>query len=107
MFYPQAMSEVELIVPSKDVLEVTKALVGQGVFHQADSSYMTVKTDGGGPTGGWQEKASAYATLERRIQSIMQTLSMDEGRPVKKEFDQLIDIDQVKPVRLGPAGHLE
>jgi hypothetical protein len=39
MFFPKPMSEVELIVPSKDLLAVTKALSGYGVFHQTDSNY--------------------------------------------------------------------
>ncbi len=97
MFYPQAMTEVELIIPSKDLLEVTKMLSGQGIFHQADSSYMTAKNESGAASN-WQEKASAYAALERRIQSIMQALSMDEGQPIKKQFDSLADIDMVRPV---------
>ena len=30
MFFPEAMTEVELIVPSKDLLAVTKVLAGKG-----------------------------------------------------------------------------
>ncbi len=96
MFYPQAMSEVELIIPSRDLVEVTRVLSGQGIFHQADSSYMTAKNESN-PAGGWQEKASAYAALERRILAIMATLSMDEGKPAKKEFDQFADAEKIRP----------
>jgi V/A-type H+-transporting ATPase subunit I len=98
MFYPQAMTEVELIIPSRDLLDVTKVLSGQGIFHQADSSYMTVKNNESGAASNWQEKASAYAALERHIQSIMLALSMDEGQPVKKEFESLTELDKVRPV---------
>ena len=38
MFFPKAMTEVELIVPSKDLLAVAKVLSGRGVFHQIDST---------------------------------------------------------------------
>ena len=36
MFYPRAMTEIELIVPSRDLLAVTKTLSSYGVFHQAE-----------------------------------------------------------------------
>ena len=38
MFFPETMTEVELIVPSKDLLVVTKVLGNKGVFHQIDST---------------------------------------------------------------------
>ena len=38
MLFPKQMSEVELIVPSKDLVAVTRALSGYGVFHQVDSA---------------------------------------------------------------------
>jgi V/A-type H+-transporting ATPase subunit I len=97
MFYPQAMTEIELIVPARDLLAVTKVLSGEGVFQQADSSYVVssaeVKSD-----HTWQERASAYATLERHIQSIMQSLSMDEGLPPAADSEALVDLDTVRPV---------
>ena len=34
MFYPQEMTEIELIVPEQDILPVIKVLAGEGVFHQ-------------------------------------------------------------------------
>ncbi len=97
MFYPQSMTEVELIIPSRDLLAVTKTLSGQGIFHQADSSYMSAKGEAG-TASNWQEQASAYAALERRIQTVMQTLSMDEGQPSRKEVDALVDFNSVRPV---------
>jgi hypothetical protein len=45
MFYPQAMTEVDLIIPAKDLLEVTKVLAGQGIFHQMDASYLSSDTE--------------------------------------------------------------
>ncbi len=96
MFYPQAMTEIELIVPAKDLLAVTKVLSGEGVFQQADTGYV-------GPSNGnkadrsWQEKASAYASLERRVQSIMQALDIDEGNPPSAEFEEMVNVDSVRP----------
>ena len=73
MFFPEAMTEVELIVPSKDLLAVTKILGSHGVFHQIDSTYLGLENLG---PNTWQEKAASYSTLERRIQVIMQNLKL-------------------------------
>ena len=94
MFFPKTMSEIELIVPSKDMLAVTKVLSGHGVFHQTDSNYPGVAT---GSHNTWQEKASAYGSLERRIQLVMQALSVDEGQPSASESDSMVEIDQLEP----------
>ncbi len=97
MFFPKEMMEIELIVPAKDLLAVTKVLSGHGVFHQADSSYPSL---GSGNT--WQESAAGYAGLERRIQVIMQTLSIDEGQPqANKEFETMGDLDVIRSVVEG------
>ncbi len=68
MLFPREMTEIELIVPSKDLLAVTKVLSGYGVFHQTDSSYPGVAS---GSANTWQETASQYSALERRIQVVM------------------------------------
>lgn len=95
MFFPKAMTEIELIVPAKDLLAVTKVLSGHGVFHQADSSYSGLGTGSG--DNNWQEKAGGYAGLERRIQIIMQALSIDDGRPqANKEFEAMGDLDAIR-----------
>lgn len=95
MFFPKAMTEIELIVPAKDLLAVTKVLSGHGVFHQADSSYSGLGIQSGGNT--WQEKATGYAGLERRIQIVMQALSINEGRPqANKEFENMGDLDVIR-----------
>jgi len=86
MLFPEPMTEVELIVPSKDLLAVTKVLGNRGVFHQIDSTYLGLENLG---PNTWQEKAAAYSTLERRIQVIMQNLSLEEKyeeRPTQIPF---------------------
>lgn len=92
MFFPKEMSEVELIVPSKDLVAVTKALSGYGVFHQVDSAYLGL--EGVGPNA-WNEKAGAYSALERRIQSIFQNVGLMEGYPAKAEIESVADLDVV------------
>jgi V/A-type H+-transporting ATPase subunit I len=75
MFFPKTMTEVELIVPAKDLVAVTKVLGTRGSFHQIDSTYLGIEALG---PNTWQEKAASYSTLERRIQAIMQTLGLEE-----------------------------
>jgi V/A-type H+/Na+-transporting ATPase subunit I len=97
MLYPQEMTEIEMIVPSRDLLAVTKILSGHGIFHQGDSSYTS--PDGNADKNNtWQETAVAYSGLERRIQTIMQTLNIDEGLAPKTEFETLPELDTVRPV---------
>ncbi len=97
MFYPEEMTEIELIVPAKDLLAVTKALGEQAIFQQSDSSYLTGESELAQPKE-WQDKASAYATLERRIQTTMQALELAEGKPSKNGFDSPADINSVQAV---------
>ncbi len=92
MFFPKEMSEVELIVPAKDLVAVAKVLSGQGVFHQVDSAYLG--TENLGPNA-WQEKAGAYAALERRIQSIMQTAGLPEEFPANAGIESVADLEVV------------
>jgi len=94
MFFPKEMSEVELIIPSKDLVAVTKALSGYGVFHQVDSAHLGVENLG---PNDWQDKAGAYSTLERRIQSIMQTVGLEENYPSRAEIESVVDLDSVRP----------
>ena len=97
MFYPQAMTEIEIIVPAKDLLAVTKVLSGRGTFQQVDSGYLSPEIK---PTSAntWQEKAIAYTGLERRIQNILQALGIEEGNPPKSEFEALAQVENVGPV---------
>ncbi len=95
MFFPKAMTEIEMIVPAKDLLAVTKVLSGHGIFHQADSSHPGVRVDSG--ADNWQEKASGYSGLERRIQIVMQTLSIEEGQPqANKEFEKMGELVEIR-----------
>ena len=94
MFFPREMTEVELIVPSKDLLAVAKVLSGHGVFHQVDSTYLGLENQG---PNIWQEKAGAYSAMERRIQSILQTLNLAENYSGSTDFDTMVDLESVRP----------
>jgi V/A-type H+-transporting ATPase subunit I len=96
VFYPRAMTEIEMIVPAKDLLPVTNALATQRVFHEVDSSYVNVQTDSG-PADSWHERAVTYAALERRLLAIMQTLDVAEGPPPASRA-LMIEIDVVDPL---------
>jgi V/A-type H+-transporting ATPase subunit I len=96
MFYAEAMTEVELIITAKDLMAVTKALAGQGVFQQADASYLSVEK-GLGSADYWQEKTAAYGVLERRILTIMQTLGVDEGSPPEADRATMTEIEEIAP----------
>lgn len=97
MLFPKAMSELELIVPAKDLVEVTRILGGKGVFHQIEAGAI------GGDRqhqreDGWAETATAYAGLERRVQALMQSLGA-EPLPVQPASSaDLADIDQARHV---------
>ena len=93
MFFPEAMTEVQLIVPSKDLLAVTKVLGKQGVFHQIDSTYLGLENLG---PSTWQEKAAAYSTLERRIQVILQTLTLEEKYSGTSDFDSVAELEPMQ-----------
>ncbi len=95
MFFPREMTEVELIVPSKDLLAVAKVLSGHGVFHQVDSTYLGLENLG---PSTWQEKAASYSTLERRIQTILQTLNLADDFSGSTDFDTMVDLEAVRPV---------
>ncbi len=94
MFFPKAMTEVELIVPSKDLLAVTKVLGTHGEFHQIDSTYLGLQNIG---PSSWQEQAAAYSTVERRLQSLMQTLGLEEEFVGGASKDSLADLDAIRP----------
>jgi len=94
MFFPKAMTEIELIVPAKDLLAVTKVLGSYGVFHQTDSNYPGVAS---GASSTWQETAASYAAFERRIQVAMQGLSIDEGQSPAAEFEAMVDLEKIRP----------
>jgi V/A-type H+-transporting ATPase subunit I len=94
MLFPREMTEVELIVPSKDLLPATKVLSGHGVFHQVDSTYLGLENLG---PSIWQEKAASFSAVERRIQSMLQTLNLAEEYSGSSGFESLVDLDAVRP----------
>lgn len=93
MFFPEAMTEVELIVPSKDLLAVTKVLGNRGVFHQIDSTYLGLENLG---PNTWQETAAGYSTLERRIQLIMQNLNLAEEYSGPSNVDSISELEPMQ-----------
>ena len=97
MFFPEAMTETELIIPEKDLLPVTKVLAGQGIFHQVDASYMSSKDDSEAVVS-WREHAAEYAALERQLVFTMQALNVEEGTPSKAEDNAMIEIEEVRPL---------
>lgn len=94
MFYPQEMTEVEMIVPAKDLLAVTNVLADQGIFHQVDASYLSSEVELGA-ADSWQEKAAAYAALERRLLMVMQTLRVKESAPTFNAQASIIEIEAI------------
>ncbi len=95
MFFPQAMTEMELIVPEKDLLAVTRVLAGQGIFHQVDVSNLSSDNKDASAVS-WKERAATFATLERQIMLNMQALSMEEGQPPTDGGTAMIELDQVR-----------
>ena len=97
MFFPEAMTELELIIPEKDLLPVTKALAGQGIFHQVDASYLS-SDDASKSVSTWKEQAAAYSALERQILFTMQALSVDEATPSTIDEDTMVELEMVRPL---------
>jgi V/A-type H+-transporting ATPase subunit I len=102
MFYAREMTEIELVVPEREVLAITRVLAKEGIFHQIDASYASSQT-GAGSAGEWRERASASAALERRLLSMMDTLGVAEGAPRSIELASKSDIEAIR----STAGELE
>lgn len=96
MFYPQEMTEIELIVPEKDALAVTSTLADQGVFHQVDAGYLSseVASDS---TSDWRAKSATYAALERQLLAAMKALSVKEGEPPPSGSASMVEVEAVRP----------
>jgi len=97
MFFPEAMTETQLIVPEKDLLVVTHVLAGQGTFHQVDASYLSSAENSGG-NDSWKERAATYSALERQISASMQALGVPEGHPYKVDQGAMLEIETVRPL---------
>ena len=93
MFFPRAMTEVEVIVPAKDLVAVTKVLGSRGNFQQIDSTYLGLENLG---PSTWLEKAANYSTLERRIQVIAQNLNLSEEYVGSSNSDSTDDFDAMQ-----------
>jgi V/A-type H+-transporting ATPase subunit I len=95
MFQPQAMSQMELVVPEHDIVPVTEALADLGVLHQIDASYLRTR-DSAHPAEYWQEQVATFAALERRILNVMQVLGISEGELPPTEELHPIEPDVVR-----------
>lgn len=99
MFYPQEMSQVQLIIPARDLMAVTRKLADQGVFHQIDGSQLAVEpVKIPRPHKPWPEVAAVYATLERRILGIIQTLAIEQDLSRPPQGTGIVELDQVQPL---------
>ncbi len=96
MFFPKAMSELELIVPSKDLLGVMKILSGHGIFHQSDSNYPAPETEAGCPNT-WQEKASAYASPGTAGPERAANPGIRRKPPASTDFQDSLDPEIIAP----------
>ena len=102
MFYPQEMTEVELVVPEKHVLTVISFLAKYGVFHQTDTSYLS-SDEGLDSARDWRSKSATYSTLEHRLLSAMRILNIREGNPPLEKLSSLAEVDVISPT----TEHLE
>jgi V/A-type H+-transporting ATPase subunit I len=102
MFYSQAMTEVEMVIPAKHLMAVTDELAGLDVFHQIDTSYMSSEA-GPDSARSWQQRAVTYASLERQLLSTMQTLGVEQGSPPLADELTMIEIEVVQSLieRIG------
>jgi len=95
MLYAQEMAEIELIVPERDVVAVTRVLAEQGVFHQVDAAYLSSEA-GQATAEDWLGKSAAYAALEHHILAIMQALDVTEGQPPSPPQAQMAEVELVQ-----------
>jgi len=93
MFFPKAMTEVELIIPAKDLAAVTKVLGSRSSFQQIDSTYLGLENLG---PSSWQETAANYSTLERHLLSIMQNLNLSEEYSGSATTDASADLSALQ-----------
>ena len=93
MFFPRAMTELELIVPAKDLVAMTKVLGSRGNFQQIDSTYLGV--EGLGPST-WQETSANYSGLERRIQVLAQNLNLSDEYSGSAKADSDADLSAMQ-----------
>jgi V/A-type H+-transporting ATPase subunit I len=95
MLYAREMTEIDLVVPERDVMAITGVLAERGIFHQVDASYMSSQT-GTGSAEEWKERASASASLERQILSMMETLGIEEGPARQSDLISATEIESIQ-----------
>jgi hypothetical protein len=78
MLYAREMTQIDLVVPERDVIAITEVLATEGIFHQIDASYLSSQA-GLGSADEWRDRASALAATERQLLTMMNTLGVDEG----------------------------
>lgn len=112
MFRSQAMSKVELVVPEHDVVPVTEALAASRVFHVATDEHVGTE-NASRRASEWQDRATTFADLERRILTVMEALGVDEGPP-PSETPHLIwpdvaqmDVERLEQEAQAPVQELE
>ena len=96
MFYPEPMTQIEIVVPEQHVLAATNVVAESGMFHQVDASYLSSET-GLGTTEDWSKKSTAAAALERRLLAVMKTLGIKEGSP-PADLASMTDVEAVQPM---------
>ena len=93
MFFPRAMTELELIVPAKDLVAMTKVLGSRGNFQQIDSTYLGLENLG---PSTWQETSASYSGLERRIQVLAQNLNLSDEYSGSAKADSDADLSAMQ-----------
>ncbi|MGC8786630.1 MAG: V-type ATP synthase subunit I [Anaerolineae bacterium] len=106
MFYPQEMTEVEMVILEKDVLTITRLLVEEQVLHQTDASYLTSGAEAD-RLDYWRKQSMAYAALERRILDIMKALEVEERPGLATAEVELVAVETLEPLieRLEKESH--
>ena len=111
MFFPQKMTETQLIIPEKDLIEVTKALASYRNFYQVDANYLSEDLENTS-ANSWKGMEVGYAVLERRIMSIMQTLGVEESYPSDNSIEMIksdtvsSEVDEIEQVVQNASSQL-
>lgn len=92
MFIPERMSEVNLFIYEEDIQPVTLALAQLGVLQVEEESGAKEANRG----GRWPALATAYATQERRLAELLETLKLDRRAIVlPPDLDVGNDLNQI------------
>jgi V/A-type H+-transporting ATPase subunit I len=97
MFYPQEMTETQLIIPEKDLIAVTKALANYRNFYQIDANYLSEDIELNAAST-WKGREAGYSVQERRILSIMQALGIEEELAPVNNSVSMIESEMVASI---------